>query len=404
MKRQITHLLVIGACITLSARVVAAPAKTSEREALNRLVNKTIATSLQCLERSVDEIKDTLKYPTHGNKDLKWETKSSSDWVSGFYPGCLWYSYALSGNNKFQTWARQWTSDIARQKNNTQSHDLGFRFMCTYYKGLCFGDTALAANYKANILTAAKTFSKRYSITVGECSSNWDRFPEANSYPVVIDVMMNLELLFWASQNGGDASYYQMARHHALTTWRDFVRDDGGTYHIVRYDKNTGSVINKGQLQGDGKETTWTRGHSWLVYGLIIAYRYTHEKIFLDKAKLAADYFLRNLPQDGIAPWDFQSQVDYRDASASAVVASALYELITYLPEGGERAHYSREADHILSSLCQPPYFVGGSRSNCLLDHSVQDYPVNSHVDVPCIFGDYYLLEALYRYKNIYLK
>lgn len=382
MKHKSLCSMLLGAAVGISSLNYTYASDGKERNEMNRLVDKTISTSLVCMERSVEEIGDTLRYPTYGTKDLRWQTNGSGDWVSGFYPGCLWYSFALSNDKKFETWARQWTSGISQEKYNTKSHDLGFRFMCTFGNGLLWGDSSLKSSYTDNILTAAETLSKRYHPTFQALSSNWDKFPEPNSIPVVIDIMMNIELLFWASQNGGNERYYEMARSHALTTWKDFVRTDGGTYHVVRYDKKTGNIINRGQLQGEGTETTWSRGHAWMVYGLVVAYRFTHETVFLDRAKLALDYFIRNLPEDRIAAWDFHSKVNYRDVSASAIVVSALYELLTYLPEGVEKDHYSREADLMLTSLCKSPYFTEGKNTNCLLDHSVQYYPINSNVDV----------------------
>ncbi len=373
------------------------------RDNLNTLVKQTIATSLSKLESSVIEIGDTLLYPTYGTEDLKWKTNSSKDWVSGFYPGCLWYAYALSGDKKFEQWARSWTTGIEAEKYNANTHDLGFRFMCTYGLGMKL-DSTLSESYEPIVLTAAQTMANRFHPEFGALSSNWDRQPIENTTPCVIDIMMNLEILFWAAQNGADTNFAQLAETHAQTTWKDFVRNDGGTYHIVRYEKETGKIIDKGQLQGDVKESTWSRGHAWLVYGLVCTYRFTHNTMYLDWAKLAADYFIRNLNADGIAAWDFQSDDTQTDASASAIVTAALYELIGHLPNGHEREHYSREADRMLAALCQVPYFTGGKDTNCLLEHSVQYYHLDHNVDRPCSFADYYFMEALYRYAQHYLK
>lgn len=161
-----------------------------------------------------------------------------------------------------------------------------------------------------------------------------------------------------------------MCINHANTTWKDFRREDGGTYHVVRYDKDTGAVVDKNQLQGDTKESTWSRGHAWLVYGLVVCYRFTHDKLWLDRAEVAADYFIRNLN-----------------------------------PDSREKSYYNRKADMMLSALCSPSYFVGNT-SSCLLAHSVRYYHVKDwnqepNIDEPCIFADYYFLEALYRYKTL---
>lgn len=370
------------------------------RKEMNALVDKTLATSLECLARSTAEICDTLLYPTYGTPDLAWQVKSSKDWTSGFWPGCLWYAYEMSGRPEFETWAKAWTAGIEKEKFNPDTHDLGFRFMCTFGNGLKF-DPSLEEAYKPIVLAAAQTMANRFHPEFGALSSNWDRQPIENTTPCVIDIMMNLEILFWGAENGGDSSWAEIARTHANTTWRDFVRADGGTYHIVRYEKETGRIIDRGQLQGDVKESTWSRGHAWLIYGLVATYRFTHEQYYLDKAKLAADYFIRNLNEDGIAAWDFQSEDTQTDVSASAIVTSALYEMITYL-DGHEKDYFSAQADRMLAALCRPPYFTEGKGTNCLLDHSVQYYHLGHNVNRPCSFADYYFMEAMSRYRKLY--
>lgn len=250
--------------------------------------------------------------------------------------------------------------------------------------------------------TAAITLSHRFCPEFGALSSDWDNEPIEGTTPCVIDIMMNLEILFEAAISMSDTTLYDMAISHANTTWRDFVREDGGTYHIVRYDSVSGAVVDRGQLQGDTRESTWSRGHAWLVYGLVVAYRYTGDNVYLERAMKAADYFIDHLNEDGIAPWDFQSEDRQTDVSASAVVASALYEMIGYLPCGRQKRHYSAQADRMLAALCGTDYFTADT-SECLLAHSVQYYHLGYNVNRPAIFADYYFMEALYRYKEMYL-
>lgn len=356
------------------------------------------ATSLACIERSTAEVADTTLFPTYGTADLKWKLKGSAEWTSGFYPGCLWYAYELSNDARFERWACQWTAGIGREMLNPATHDLGFRFMSSFGNGLRLMDDRLG--YRDSILTAAATLDNLFNPAVGCIRSGWDEKQFGNSCPVLIDIMGNLELLFWASKNGGSPVLADHARTHAITTCRDFIRPDGGTYHIVRYNETTGTVINKGTLQGAGDETTWSRGHAWGLYGMIVVYRYTHEQQFLATAIRLADYFLAHLPDDHVAPWDFQSPVKKSDASATSVVASALLELATYL-DGPQRDHYVKEAETLLAALCRPPYFTEGHGTNCILDHSVHNLPRSSNVDVPSIFADYYFLEALVRYRGM---
>lgn len=367
---------------------------------MDQTVEKAIRSSILTLERSASHIQDSLSFPTYG-KDGQWQTRSSRDWVSGFYGGCLWYAYALTGRQDFESLARKWTMAIEEEKYNTHTHDLGFRFMCTFGNGIRFSPDEAFQSFCRDIRdTAAVTLSKRFHPEFGALSSDWDRKPIEGTTPCVIDIMMNLEILFEAALSTGDHTLYEIATKHADTTWDDFVRPDGGTYHIVRYDKETGEIIDRGQLQGDTKESTWSRGHAWMVYGMVVAYRYTKESRYLEYATSAADYFIEHLNADGIAPWDFQSDDSQTDASASAIVASALYEMSRYQPKR-KALHYRGWADRMLETLCSPDYFVG-DKTDCLLDHSVQYYHLDHNVNRPAIFADYYFIEALYRYRSIH--
>ncbi len=368
---------------------------------LDSLVNNAVKVSLNHLEKSIKEVGSDTLYPTYGTKDLKWQLKGSGDWTSGFYPGCLWYAYQLSNDSLFNTWTQEWTAPIEHEKYNPDTHDLGFRFMCSFGNGLRFGNGINHKKYKDIILTAAETLAKRYNPKVGCLSSNWDMLKIKDSFPVVIDIMMNLELLFWASENGGPQYLADYAINHAATTARDFIREDGSTYHIVRYNKYTGKIINKGTLQGAGDETTWSRGQAWGIYGFVVTYRYTRNKKFLKTAERLADYFIKHLPKDHVSPWDFQSDIHYRDVSATSITASALFEMIKYIKNDSLKNYYEYQAEAMLTSLCELPYFTDRKNTNCILDHSVQYLPINSNVDVPAIFADFYFLEAIYRYKNL---
>ena len=369
---------------------------------LDNLANNAINISLTCLTKSVEEVKDRSLYPTYATKDLKWKLKSSDDWTSGFYPGCLWYAYELSKDIKFKSWAEEWTAGIERQKYNTKTHDLGFRFGCTYRNGfrLAPKDSA-TANYKEIILTAANTMDKRFLPVIGSYTSDWDVKPLTNSVPVVIDIMMNLELLLWSSQNGGDPKRTERCLTHVATSYRDLIRSDASSFHVARYDKISGKLLNQGQLQGDVDSSTWSRGQAWMIYGLVTVYRFTKDEQYLEKAMRVSDYFIRHLPKNRIANWDFQSKLEYPDASAAAAVCSALLEMQGYLKSKEKQRYYLSEAEKILTTLCQPPYFSEGKGTNCLLLHSTQYYYKTENTDVPCSFADYYFMESLVRYKAL---
>ncbi|HPG34461.1 MAG TPA: glycoside hydrolase family 88 protein, partial [Lentimicrobium sp.] len=373
--------------LTISSLLIVAEVFTgcqpNKNNKLDELVDQTIETSLRGMEQSVAEVGNPMLYPTYATKELKWKLDGSSNWVSGFYPGSLWKAYELSNDNRFKEWAGKWTAGIEAQKYNTNTHDLGFRFGSAFGNGLRLApNDSATSGYKHILLTAAATADSRFFAQAGVYPSDWDANPLPNSRPMVIDVMMNLELLMWAANHGGDPEIMNRCISHALKTYKDLIREDGGSYHVVRYDKETGEVLGKGQLQGDTDSSTWSRGHAWMVYGLVVVYRYTRDPQYLDMVIKVADYFIDHLPPDQIANWDFQSNLDHRDASASAIVASALFELQDYLNTREKKKFYLEQAEKMLQSLCSAPYFSDGEETNCLLLHSTQYFGVTENTDV----------------------
>ena len=384
---------------------ISSQTSTPKAKNLDQIVENALEKSILCLKKSVYEVGDRSKYPSYSTKELKWKLATSDDWTSGFYPGTLWYAYELTNDESFRKWALEWTAGIEKEKHNANTHDLGFRFNCSFGNGLrLFPRDSATQRYKEILLTAAATADSRFSSIAGLYPSSWDAEPLPNSIPAVVDVMMNLELLLWASENGGDPKIKDRCITHANTSYRDFVREDGGSFHVVRYDKNTGQILNKGQLQGDTDSTTWSRGQAWMIYGFTVMYRFTNNSDYLQKAMKLADYFIGHLPKDRIANWDFQSELKFPDVSASAIVTSALFELQGYIKDTTIKNHYLKEAEQILRSLCLPPYFSEGKGTNCLLLHSTQYYRMTDNTDVPSTFADYYFMESILRYKRLKAK
>lgn len=291
------------------------PSGTSASQPIaDSVIRMALSVSYAHLAASVDEVKDVTRFPSYAPHDLRWSYFNSSGWTSGFYPGCLWLAYELSGHEEFRTWAARWTAGLRSEAENTGTHDLGFMFGCSFGNGLRCVSEDSAAEYERIMLRAAITLDKRFNPSVGLLRCYWDEPPfnrDTSLYPVVVDIMMNLELLFWGANHGGPASLREHAVAHARATYRDFVRSDGSSFHVVRYLKNSGKVFNKGQLQGQNENSTWTRGHAWFIYGMIVCYRYTHDKDFLNAACVLADYFLKRLSPDDVSVWDFDSSPEY---------------------------------------------------------------------------------------------
>ncbi len=331
--------------------------------------------------------------------DIRWV--GSGDWTSGFFPGTLWYLYEATDNSKWLDAARTCTAWVEKEQYNTGIHDVGFMMYCSYGNGYRLTEDE---DYQKVLIQSAKSLSTRFNPKVG-CIRSWDFFADRWAYPVIIDNMMNLELLFKASELSGDDTYRDIAISHANTTLKNHYREDMSTWHVINYDPETGEVRNRQTQQGYSDSSSWARGQAWGLYGFTMCYRFTQYERYLAHARKVADFILNHpsLPDDGIPYWDYNAPNipdEPRDASAAAVTCSALYELSGYL--GKEGRHYRRAADKILKSLSSDAYLAEpGTNHNFILKHSVGSRPENHEVDVPLIYADYYFMEALLRSQKV---
>lgn len=329
-------------------------------------------------------------------------TSDSRWWCSGFFPGVLWHLYAYSGDDKVLAFARQYSARVEREQFTTNNHDVGFILCSSFGNGLRLtGDTA----YPRVLLTGAKSLTTRFNPRVGLIRS-WEFNREKWQYPVIIDNMMNLELLLWATRATGDSTYRDIAISHADKTIQHHYRPDFSCYHVVSYDTATGLPHIKESHQGYADESAWSRGQSWGLYGYTMMYRETGLERYLHHARQIADFLLNhpNMPEDGIPYWDYNAPAipnEPRDASAAAIMASALLELSQFVD--AERAViYRTFAEKQIRTLASPDYTARlGENGDFILMHSVGSKPHNSEVDVPLTYADYYYLEALIRLRDI---
>jgi hypothetical protein len=334
------------------------------------------------------------------DKEGNLELVSSRDWTSGFFPGELWYMYEYTGADSWAEAARSRTALIEREKSNGTTHDMGFKICCSFGNGYRLtGDP----HYREVLLESARTLATRYNPAVKAIRS-WDHSRSQWDFPVIIDNMMNLELLFRAFRESGDSTFYRVAVDHAETTMKNHFRADYSTYHVIGYDPLSGRIVQRNTHQGYAHESTWSRGQGWAIYGFTMCYRETGRADFLAQAIRAADYFFDhpNLPEDGIPYWDFDAPVapdTPRDVSAAAVVASALYELSTCDKERGSL--WRDRADRITENLSNHYLAPAGGAHGFLLLHSTGSKAHDSEVDVPLVYADYYFLEALLRKQKL---
>ena len=328
-------------------------------------------------------------------------TSGSDWWCSGFVPGTLWYLYEHSNDPKLLEYAQNYTARLEKEQYNTGTHDLGFMLYCSFGNGLRLtGDAA----YQRILLTGAESLSTRYDSLVG-CIQSWGS-NEHWQFPVIIDNMMNLEFLCWASKISGDSKYMDICLSHTDKTTMHHFRPDYSSYHVISYDTITGQVEKKNTHQGFGDETAWARGQVWGFYGYVVMYRETQDPKYLDQARHIADFLIShpNMPEDMIPYWDFDAPDipdAKRDASAGAIMASALVELSRYVDADLSRK-YLAVAEKQIRTLSSATYFAQkNTNANFILMHSVGHLPGNSEIDVPLTYADYYYVEALMRYREI---
>lgn len=353
--------------------------------------------ALKCTSEARKTAKGNKVNPRSIDKDGNLVLVGPKDWCSGFFAGTLWQMYQYS---HMQFWrenavSNTWLIESAKWYKGT--HDLGFMIGDSFGKAY---QLTGEQSYRDVMLQAARTLCTRYSPKVG-CIRSWDHNADRWTFPVIIDNMMNLEILFEAYKLTGDKSFYDIAVSHANVTIKNHFRDDYSSYHVVDYDPVTGTVRSRVTHQGYSDDSFWSRGQGWALYGYTMCYRYTHDLRYLEQAKNIAKFLfsLKNMPEDGIFFWDMKdpSIPDVpRDASAAALVASAFYELQAYV--GAELGkQYIAYADKIVNSLIDHYQAPVGSNQGFLLLHSTGNKPANSEIDVPINYADYFYMEALRR-------
>lgn len=341
---------------------------------------------------------DTLAFPRSTAPDGKVKTVKSNDWTSGFYSGNLWYMYDYTKDKQWEAAARKWTAGLEKEKANRGTHDLGFMLYCSFGNGYRLtGDK----QYRAILLEGANSLASRFNKKAGVIRS-WNHGKW--QFPVIVDNMMNLEFLFWASRESGDPRFRDIAITHANTTMANHFRGDFSSYHVVDYDTVTGKPMVKVTHQGFSDESAWARGQAWGLYGYVVMYRETKDKRYLELAEKIAGFMLKhpNMPKDLVPYWDFNAPAipkEERDVSAAAITASALLELGQYAKKGN---NYASTAEQILTALSSPAYMAEvGKNNHFVLMHSVGHKPAKSEIDTPLIYADYYFIEGIMRLEQL---
>ncbi len=373
---------------------------TADRQLLNSIdrIFASSAKQYQLLQQQLPADKFPKTYFPTTNK---YEFSNSGWWCSGFYPGTLLYLYQQTKDETLFKEATRILEVLKKEQFNTKTHDLGFMMYCSFGNA---NQMKPSAAYKDILVTSAKSLATRFNPVTG-CIKSWDG--KANEYLVIIDNMMNLKLLFWATQVTGDSSFYKIAVTHANTTMKHHFRADNSSYHVINYNSQTGTIQQKKTAQGFADESAWARGQAWGLYGYTETYRETKDEQYLAQANKIAAFLLNhpNLPADKIPYWDFHAPNipnALRDASAAAIMASALLELSSYV-NNELSVTYVKTAETILKQLSSEQYLAAaGTNGGFLLKHGVGHFPAQTEIDVPLTYADYYFIEALIRYKAMF--
>lgn len=398
MKKIVLGLVLIGRLTACSQNA---------RETME--VDKALDYCAAQVSRTLEELrgKSTIDYtmmPRNIMDSLNtWHCRKAAkeEWTAGFWPGVLWYDYEYTRDPKIKDEAERFTESLEfLSRTPAYDHDLGFLVFCSYGNGYRLTQNP---KYKEVILATADSLATLFNPVVGTILS-WPREVEPNNWPhnTIMDNMINLDMLFWAAKNGGNPYLYDVAVAHADKTMECHFRPDYTSYHVAVYDTVSGNLIKGVTHQGYADDTMWARGQAWAIYGYTICYRETQNLKYLDFLQKVTDVYLEQLPEDYIPYWDFSAPGipdAPRDASAAAIVASALLEASAFF-EGEKGDEYWNAAVKMLRNLSAPAYQSGESKPSLLL-HSTGHWPAGSEIDASIIYADYYYIEALNRYKAL---
>jgi unsaturated chondroitin disaccharide hydrolase len=350
------------------------------------------------LLRTAEEVGSGDTFPRFTGPDGKWVTVDSHQWSSGFFAGCLWQLWEHTGDDRFRVHAEKWTAGMEKEKLNRENHNNGFMMFTS------FGNAhrlTRKEEYRAVLIESARSLATLYDSKLGlikamDGGQNW-------KYPVIVDTMVNLELLFWAAKNGGDPAWRSLAETHALRTMRDHVRSDGSTCQLIDYDPETGTIRKYDTLCGLSGQSAWARGQGQAIYGFAVAFRETGNPLFLTTAQRLADFFISQLPPDKVPYWDFRDpDIPHviRDSSAATVAAAGLLELGSQTGDVHKRERYRTVAGEIVRSLCTPAYLAKDTPGRGIILHATWKKPSDPQADTSLIWGDYYFIETLLRMKR----
>ncbi|MCI8517075.1 MAG: glucoronyl hydrolase [Hungatella sp.] len=346
----------------------------------------------------------TEKFPSSNSFDGFYEATENVEWTTGFWTGAIWLAYEYTKDEAFKEAALVQVDsflDRIQNKIDVNHHDMGFLFSLS-----CVAAYKLTGSEKGKeaALMAADHLAERYREN-GKFLQAWGNVGEASEYRLIIDCLLNLPILYWASEVTGEKRYAQMAENHIRTAMRCVLREDDSTYHTYFIDMETGEPAYGVTHQGNRNNSAWARGQAWGIYGIALSYHYLKDESYIDLFCRVTDFFIRHLPEDLVPYWDFDfdtGSTEPRDSSAAAVAVCGILEMVKYLDE--ERGKKYREvADRLMAALITHCGNRDLKQSNGILLHgtyardSKENTCTNRGVDECNTWGDYFYMEALTR-------
>ncbi|MDS0300331.1 glycoside hydrolase family 88 protein [Halogeometricum sp. S1BR25-6] len=359
------------------------------------------------LSDAVDRIDDNVaqfydRFPGPSSEDLVYQpTDNMGGWTTSFWTGQCWLAHEVTGRERFRDAAETQlrTFDRRLAEGDVLTHDLGFLYTLSAVAGY---EVTGTERYREMAVTAADHLTDRFWDAPGLLQAWGDPdSPEADEWVhgrMIVDTMMNLPLLFWASEATGEDAYAAIAETHARTNAEHIVRPDGSTFHTFKCDATSGEPLGGETAQGYDDDSCWARGQAWAIYGYALAAEYADEMAYADLAAKLANYYLHRVEPDHVPRWDFDAPADdeVRDTSAAAIAACGLVQLAAVLPVADDRAdRYRNAALTTLDSLGEH-YASDPERSNGLLTDAAYNRGEGDY-DECCLWGDYFYVEGLVR-------
>lgn len=374
--------------------------KYSDFEIPREKLEYALAEALKKIDYALPTFTD--KFPSESSKNNVYTPVDNtlSSWTTGFWTGILWHAYELTGDSKYSVVASghiQSFYDKIDKQLGVNHHDMGFLYIPS-----CVAAYKLIGDLQAKeaALMAADHLITRYHET-GEFIQAWGSVGADDNYRLIVDCLLNIPLLYWATEVTGDPTYRDIAYKHFKTTISVCYREDGSTYHTYYFDKNTGLPLKGVTAQGASDDSTWSRGQAWGMYGPLLTYIYEADEAALETFNMAAMYYLSYLPSDYVAYWDLSftdGAYEPKDSSSAAIAVCAMLEAIKYMDEDDpQRRIYVNACNRIMNSLIDSYLTKDIPEANGLLLHGTYSKPGNHGVDEMTNWGDYFYMEALHR-------